>query len=157
MVPPPDRIISEVNHRWWWRKRRADAGHRRHVPSGRGKFHNFILGSLTDYEYPLVDLALDNDDLDEIEESNTAVSWRMFVSPKNGNDKYDIHDPEMVIHPQMQLFNAHDKIRSIRSVSLPPIVETFYCAHPHVLQIYNAYRGERISRIVDTKDWVKAR
>jgi len=59
--------------------RRADADYWRNMLSGRGRFQNFILGFLTYYEYPLVDLALDNDDLDvlrEIEESNRGESMR---------------------------------------------------------------------------------
>jgi len=53
--------------------RRADADYWRHMLSGRGRFQRFIGGFLTDCEYPLVDLELNDDDLDvlrEIEESN---------------------------------------------------------------------------------------
>jgi len=67
--------------------KRADAEYWRHMLSGRGRFQNFIVGLLTDSEYPLVDLALNNDDLDvlhEIEESNRgeparSTSGRLLV------------------------------------------------------------------------------
>ena len=58
--------------------RRADADYWRHMLSGRGRFQNFTSYFLTDHEYPLVDLALD-DDLDvlhEIEESNKGEPTR---------------------------------------------------------------------------------
>ena len=67
--------------------RRTEADYWRHMLSGRGRFQNFIVGFLTDCEYPLVDLGLNNDDLDvlrEMEEYNRgepaqSTSGRLLI------------------------------------------------------------------------------
>ena len=61
--------------------RRADNDYWRHMLSGRGSFRIFFAGSLTDCEYSLVDLELNNDDLDvlrEMQESNRGGQHSQF-------------------------------------------------------------------------------